>query len=121
MNNITAPTVLVFSLDELSKASPVGEDGEVLIWSPSRHRRTPLTDKIITLFGESITISQVQPSHRNPAITAELAKPEWAMEEVYTWLETRNGIRLCAIKLLAKPSPYCSWVSCSELGWYRDD
>ena len=117
-----APSVLVFSLDELAKISPVGEDGEVLIWSPSRHYRTPLTDKITTLFGEKVTITQVEPSYRNAAITAELNKPEWAfMDEIITWLVARNGIRLCAIKLLGRPSPYCSWVSSFQLGFYRDD
>ena len=56
----SAPQVLVFSLDELAKTSPV-IDGEMLIWSksPSPKSRTPLTDKITALYGESITVTQV--------------------------------------------------------------
>ena len=115
-----APSVLVFSLDELAKISPE-VDGEILIWSKSQQCRTPLTDKITELFGENISVTQVQPGYRTTAITAELAKPEWtSMVEVQTWLVGRHRTRLCAIKLLARPSPYYSWVS-SHDGWNRDD
>ena len=77
-----ASKVLVFSLDELAKTSPV-IDGEMLIWSKSPKSRTPLTDKITALFGESITVTQVQPDYKTAAIAAELAKPEWtSMDEV---------------------------------------
>ena len=117
-----APRVLVFSLDDLSKTSPVGEDGEVLLWSPSRHCSTPLKDIIEGHFGANINITQAEPSYSNAAIKAELAKPEWAsMVEVYTWLVASQGLRLCAIKLLAKPDPICRWVSCYEVGDQRDD
>ena len=71
-----APSVLVFSLDELAKTSPM-VDGEILIWSKSPQCRTPLTDKITDLFGEKISVTQAQPDYRTTAITAELTKPEW--------------------------------------------
>ena len=61
------------SLKELSKTSPVVEDGEVLLWLRSRHCRTPLKDIITEHFGTNINITQAEPGYSNAAIKAELA------------------------------------------------